>query len=167
MYPRTEEIGGDDRVEFLKSAGLVFTTEGGATTFRQPCPAFGAGCCTVYDSRPSSCRGYRCVLLRRVEAGDVSQDDARELIDRTIAIRDRVRSGLRAYVATEDALSLDGLYRMMLAKFDTMPDPAATRREHAALLFDVVALRVILAREFEPRDSHSHRPDEKGEGKGL
>jgi hypothetical protein len=166
MY-QTVDVEGPDPTGVLQSAGFVLLTKDGVTSFQQPCAALGDGCCSIYHDRPSVCRWYRCLLLRRLEAGDVSHDDARELIDRTIAIRDRVRSGLRAYVTTEDALSLDGLYRMMLAKFDTMPDPAAARREHQALLFDVVALRVILAREFEPRDSHSHRPDENGEGKGL
>jgi hypothetical protein len=166
MY-RTVDVEGPDPTGDLETAGLTLLTKDGVTSFQQPCTAFRYGCCSIYHNRPSVCRWYRCLLLRRLEAGDVSHDEARELIDRTIGIRDRVRSGLSTYVATEDALSLDALYRRMLAKFDTMPDPAAERREHQALLFDVVALRVLLAREFEPRDSHSHRPDESVEGKGL
>jgi hypothetical protein len=97
--------------------------------------------------------------LRRHEAGAVSREDALALIGRTIAMRDRVRSGLAAYLGTEDRLPLDGLYRLSMAKFDAEPDPAATRREHSDLLMTVAALRVILAREFEPRDSKSHQPD--------
>jgi hypothetical protein len=74
-------------------------------------------------------------------------------------MRDRVRSGLAAYLGTEDRESLDGLYRQMTAKFEAAPDPAAARREHGDLLLTVAALRVVLAREFEPRDSKSHQPD--------
>ena len=36
MY-RTVDVGGDDRLELLESAGLIFSTEGGVTSFRQPC----------------------------------------------------------------------------------------------------------------------------------
>jgi len=162
MY-RTVDVAADDRIELLEVAGLVFSTRDDVTSFRQPCSAFGHGCCSVYDGRPSVCRGYRCLLLRRHEAGEVSRDEARSLIARTVALRDRVRSGLTAYVGTDDLTSLDGLYRRMMAKFEAQPDPAAARREHSDLLLTVVALRVILAREFEPRDSKSHQPDRADE----
>jgi hypothetical protein len=158
MY-RTVDVGADDRIELLEAAGLVFSTRDEVTSFRQPCSAFGPGCCSVYHDRPSVCRSYRCLLLRRHEAGEVSRDDALALIGRTIGMRDRVRSGLLAFLGTEDRRSLDGLYRLMMAKLDSEPDPAATRREHRDLLMTVAALRVILAREFEPRDSKSHQPD--------
>lgn len=162
MY-RTVDVGGDDRIELLETAGLVFFTHDNVTSFRQPCSAFGPGCCSVYDGRPSACRGYRCLLLRRHEAGEVSRDDARSLIARTIAIRDRVREGLNSYVDTNASESLDRLYRLMMAKFEAQADPAAARREQSDLLLTVVALRVILAREFEPRDSKSHQPDQADE----
>ena len=48
----------------------------------------------------------------------------------------------------------------MTARFEALPDPAAARREHAALLLDIAALRVLLSREFEPRDSKSHRAED-------
>ena len=152
--------------EMLERAGLVFSTQGEKTSFRQPCSAFGAGCCTVYGDRPSECRRYRCLLLRRHEAGEVAEGDARALIVRAIALRDRVRSGLTALVDTKESTALDGMYRLMMAKFEAEPDPMAARRNHDELLLDVVALRVILAREFEPRDSESHRPDDAQEGDG-
>jgi hypothetical protein len=162
MY-RTVDVGSDDRTELLQAAGLVLSTRGDVTSFRQPCSAFGSGCCSVYPDRPSVCRSYRCLLLRRHEAGEVSRDDALALIARTTHLRDRVRSGLADDLGVEDRQSLDGLYRLMMAKFDAEPDPAATRREHSDLLMTVAALRVILAREFEPRDSKSHQPDPAGE----
>lgn len=158
MY-RTVHVGADDRIEILEAAGLVFSTADDVTSFRQPCSAFGGGCCSVYADRPSGCRSYRCLLLRRFEAGEVSRETARALIARTIEMRDRVRSGLTAYVGTEDRTSLHALYRLMMAQLDAAPDPAAARREHGELLLTVAALRVVLAREFEPRDSKSHQPD--------
>jgi len=159
MY-KTVDVGEDDQRDILATAGLAFTVKDDATRFEQPCPAFGGGRCSIYEGRPAVCRNYRCLLLRRHEAGEVSHDDAAALIAKTTAQRDRVRSSLAAYVDTREPLSLDGLYRLMLAKLDAEPDPSAARREKAELLLEVVALRVLLAREFEPRDSKSHQPDE-------
>jgi hypothetical protein len=104
------------------------------------------------------------LLLRRHEAGDVCHDEALSLIARATELRDRVRAGLLAYVGPHETENLDGLYRLMLAKFEAQPDPAAARREHADFLLTVIALRVILAREFEPRDTKSHQPDRAPDG---
>ena len=158
MY-RTVEVGGDDRLELLETAGLVLSTRGDRTVFRQPCGAFDGCACSVYAGRPAVCREYRCLLLRRFEAGDVSYDEARALISRTIGLLNRVRPALTALVAAPAPQALAGLYRQMNSWFDALPDPAAARREHAALLLDVAALRVLLSREFEPRDSKSHQPE--------
>ena len=140
-----------DQLEPLKAAGAVFATMNDTPSFLLPCPAFRDGCCSIYESRPAICREYRCSLLRRYEAGEVSLEEARALIIRTMALRDRVRPALTACAKPETSEALSGLYRLMLAKFEAMPDPAASRREKADLLLDIAGLRVILAREFEPR----------------
>jgi Fe-S-cluster containining protein len=160
MYRRVAVEAGD-RIDLLETSGFVFVTTDHTTSFRQPCSAFGAGCCSVYDVRPSVCRQYRCLLLRRHDAGEVSREDALALIVRTTDLRDRVRAGLTAHVDPKEPEALEGLYRLMTAKFDAEPDPAAARRHHAELLLTVAALRVILAREFEPRDSKSHQPEDE------
>lgn len=158
MY-RTVEVGGEDPLETLESAGLVLSQSDETTVFRQPCAVFCAGRCSVYPNRPTVCRDYRCLLLRRHEAGEMSRDDALALIERTTALRDRVRPGLVAWVQPDAPQALEGLYRLAIAKFESLPDPAAARREQSELLLDVAALRVLLLREFEPRDSKSHKPE--------
>jgi uncharacterized protein len=158
MYGPVALKDGDD-VDLLSAAGLVLTVTDKGTHFQQPCTAFGAGQCGVYDGRPSVCRKYRCLLLRRYEAGDVSRSEASALIARTTALRDRVRSGLAVNAGAQDLLTLDSLCRLLLARIQAIPDQAAGRRDYADLLLDIAALRVTLAREFEPRDSESHQPD--------
>jgi Fe-S-cluster containining protein len=165
MY-RSVDLEQHDRPQVIESAGLALTTKNGVTFFRQPCTAFGDGRCSIYEDRPGVCRWYRCLLFRRHEAGEVGSAEAAALVAGTIAMRDRVRSGIIAYLGTEHREPLRGLYRRMLAKFEAEPDPAAARREHSELLFAVVALRAILAREFEPRDSTSHVPEAAG-GVGI
>jgi hypothetical protein len=56
-----------------------------------PCVAF-TDKCTIYDIRPSPCAGYRCELLDRMDAGEISLDDA---LARVAAIKlevERVRA---------------------------------------------------------------------------
>jgi uncharacterized protein len=160
----TVTVGEDDQRPALAAAGPVITTKEGASSFLLPCPVFRAGCCSIYGDRPAVCRGYRCLLLRRHDAGDISRGDAQTLIGRVLALRDRVRASLTAYVEPDELLTLDDLYRLMLAKSEAEPDRAAALRERGELLLEFVALRRILAREFEPHDSTSHRPPEARPG---
>jgi len=152
MY-RFAAIKDGDVLGPLKAAGAVFVTNEAETSFLLPCPAFRGGCCSIYETRPTICSEYRCFLLRRYEAGEVSFEEAQALIIRTMALRDRVRPALTAFAEPQTSHALSGLYRLMLAKFEAMPDPAASRREKADLLLDIAGLRVVLAREFEPRAS--------------
>ncbi len=158
MY-RTVDVGGDDPLDRLESAGLVLSTTENVTLFRQPCSAFDGSSCAVYKDRPGVCRQYRCLLLRRHEAGEVSRDEALALIKKTTALRDRVRPELHRIAGAARPEALEPLYRIMEARFDESPDPPASRRAHRDLLISIAALRVLLAREFEPRDSRSHKPD--------
>jgi len=43
--------------------------------FPQPCVKFER-CCTIYERRPQACVGYKCALLRKLEAGDIQFDVA-------------------------------------------------------------------------------------------
>jgi len=158
MYKSVDvEVG--DQLPLLEAEGIALYTEEKFTFFRQPCTAFDTDRCKIYESRPTVCREYRCLLLRRLDAGEANPADAVALVARTTALRDRVRSGLMAFLETAERVPLGELYRRMLSKLDAASDPEAARREASELLFDVVALRVILAREFEPRDASSHTAD--------
>lgn len=166
MY-RHVEVEPADPVGPLKAAGIELHTIDGATAFRQPCSSFGDGCCAIYENRPTVCREYRCLLLRRHEAGEVSLEDALALIARATGLRDEVRAGLATYLGPTQPSALEDLYRLLLAKLDAEPDPAAARAEHAGFLMSIAALRVILSREFEPRDSKSHRPADSTGGEPV
>jgi uncharacterized protein len=53
--------------------------------FEQRCSALGPWGCDVYAERPSSCSGFRCKLLRRVDADEVSLPAALALIQEILA----------------------------------------------------------------------------------
>lgn len=152
MYS-TVSVDSDDRADVLTAARITLSTKNDETFFRQPCAVFASGRCSIYDDRPGVCRRYRCYLLRRHDSGDVSYDEASALIARTIDLRNRVRVDLENFMDSADPRSLNELYRLTLSKLDAEPDPAAARREHAALLMHIVGLRAILKREFELQDA--------------
>jgi Fe-S-cluster containining protein len=133
----------------LTIAGVAVSAVDDRAAFLLPCAAFRGGCCSIYENRPAVCREYRCSLLRRHEAGEVSFEEARSVIERTKVLRDEVRSALEAALEPVRPQWLTGLYRLLMARFDAAADPAAARRENAALLLDFASLRIVLAREFE------------------
>jgi hypothetical protein len=52
----------------------------------QPCAKWVGGSCTVYAMRPQNCRDFRCRLLQRYEAGEVSLEDALTLVRRALSL---------------------------------------------------------------------------------
>jgi len=64
-----------------RSLGLPVHRLGEQLIFRQPCPKFSGGICSIYAQRPEPCRGYRCKLRKEVDEDGVSATDAREKIE--------------------------------------------------------------------------------------
>lgn len=56
--------------------GLAVLEAEGEFAFTQPCPALEGAACTVYATRPGTCRAYACELLLGLQAGTVSMNDA-------------------------------------------------------------------------------------------
>jgi uncharacterized protein len=78
-------------VSSVIAAGLIIEKDEEREFFRQPCPRFSCGSCTVYEIRPKVCKGYRCSLLEKVEAGEISTPLAREVIEKALELRVAVR----------------------------------------------------------------------------
>lgn len=132
---------GDETI--VAAAPLVIEEEGGRRFFRQPCPHFSCGSCTVYGQRPPVCRTYQCALLLKVESGEVSKPDARE----TIASAKKLVAAVRAIdpsaitPAQRSALSERLKSKLQAAEG---PDRTAT----AKALLDIAVLEHFLARWF-------------------
>ena len=43
---------------------------------------FHCGSCTIYETRPKPCIDFRCKLLREVESGDKTEDEALSIINK-------------------------------------------------------------------------------------
>jgi hypothetical protein len=61
------------------ASALGLDVQSDGRSFSLPCRRF-ENCCTVYAERPSPCRGFRCALLRRLDDGDVSLQEALDVV---------------------------------------------------------------------------------------
>jgi Fe-S-cluster containining protein len=70
----------------LRQLGFALVERNGKDWFAQPCAMLRAGRCSVYDSRPSPCRAYRCRVLGDLENGALSAEEARSRIAQATAL---------------------------------------------------------------------------------
>jgi Fe-S-cluster containining protein len=78
---------GDD-AQRLKSLGLALhssrrvANKGQVPTvsFLQPCSAFDGCRCRIYSERPSYCRQFECILLKKINSGAIDTATARRVI---------------------------------------------------------------------------------------
>lgn len=74
-------------VEPLRARGLPVVGQ----AMPQPCAALSGLLCAIYEARPASCRRYECLLLGSLREGEVSLDEALEVVADTrarVAARD-------------------------------------------------------------------------------
>src|SRR6185312_7874426 len=87
----------EDDASRLRALGLAFVQKSRARVekFKQPCTAF-AGCkCNIYSERPAYCRQFECLLLKSVNAGEVTISEARKVIRSALLQAERVKTQLR------------------------------------------------------------------------
>lgn len=69
----------------------------GHKSFKLPCHLFKDGCCSIYgQKRPSVCGEFRCKLLRRVDAGHISQTDAENRILQALKLKQEILDELKS-----------------------------------------------------------------------
>ena len=65
----------DEEVEPARAIGLPILTDG-RCGFSTPCPKLVDRRCSIYEFRPTACRGYKCQLLYDLEADRVGLPEA-------------------------------------------------------------------------------------------
>ena len=65
----------EDEIAGAHGLGLPVLDRAKAS-FGLPCPKLSGTMCSIYGSRPRVCGRYRCHLLQRLDAGEVSLEDA-------------------------------------------------------------------------------------------
>ena len=138
-------LPGEGDAAMLAGTPITVKDSEGKAFFSQPCAAF-AGCCSIYASRPSNCRSFRCSLLRRHESGDVSTDEARRIIRMTLDMRDRALGPVRQLLAVDDMS-----FREIQTRLAEMtPEEGDASPEHMVMVLDAVAVDKLLSQHFLP-----------------
>jgi hypothetical protein len=62
----------------------------------QGCVALGGDLrCSVYEDRPQACRRFRCTVLRALEAGQLTSEEAHAAIDEVLSVRRELADALK------------------------------------------------------------------------
>lgn len=151
VFERAQAFPGEE--ETLARHGMTLMRTGAHPAFAQPCPHLRDCACSIYAERFITCRSFRCPLLRRLDAGEITLDQGLA----TIA----TARGLIG--AVEPAARLAGPRRALskaTARWKAVADPAARTalaRRHLA----IAALDHFLARHFrKPAAPATERPSE-------
>jgi hypothetical protein len=81
-----------ETAETLINIGVSPLTDdhGSVRGFRQPCPHFAEKCSIYSSPRPSVCGAFRCRLLRLVDKGKYTADQAQQIVADTRSLREVV-----------------------------------------------------------------------------
>jgi Fe-S-cluster containining protein len=79
-----------EEVPRLEAAGLQVRQVDEQLNFGLPCRHLDEGRCTIYEDRFAICRSFRCVLLKRLQAGEVELPEALATVAKAKAMIARV-----------------------------------------------------------------------------
>jgi hypothetical protein len=128
------ELANDRESILMESAGAVVDEDEDAQLLAQPCSALRGKRCSIYKQRPQCCRTFECLLLKRVQRGEISFADAREQIRFTLELKASIESfislspeddpKLSFKERCQDAISADSggsvKLEQLVGKFDAM-----------------------------------------------
>jgi Fe-S-cluster containining protein len=95
----TAPVEEDERKRLVAHGLTIHEAEEGDAEkpyFTLGCVRFDGRCCTIYDARPAICQRYRCRLLRKFDAGEVSYDDALKRVAEAKRLLQELPESLRA-----------------------------------------------------------------------
>jgi uncharacterized protein len=78
----------NDEDDKLLALGIEIISGQNGRALKLPCPAHKNCRCTVYTERPTICRTFRCKLLKRFKANEISKTEALEIIREAVTHRD-------------------------------------------------------------------------------
>ena len=140
-----------DEIEHVRTLGLTIETIGDHFGFRQPCPLYREQHCSVYPNHPSTCRSYRCDLLKKYLAGAIPFEQGAQTVRRTRELFAAVLEQLPA------GYSFGELQRVMEQDWDSGRGPfgsAEMRQSNAEFLLTVVKLAMYARKHFgKPKET--------------
>lgn len=109
--------------------------------FSLPCPCLVDKKCRIYEERFSTCRSFRCRLLKEVEAGTTPMSDAVAVVRTATALGRAVRHAL-----VTEGVSPGLALSTAVARWRAESDSASESGKRLELLYG--ALRALIASRF-------------------
>jgi Fe-S-cluster containining protein len=135
----------DDDVTALKAAGINIFSDSTLTVLKLPCAAHKNCTCTVYGNRPQECRTFKCKLLKRFEQDDISEQSAREIINKMKSLKREMNALARA--ASTTAQSGEEIM-LLMRRCQIDASMGETKRDYAHVLLKFGELQIFLDRFF-------------------
>jgi Fe-S-cluster containining protein len=152
-----------DNAMRLESFGFPLTGRIGKQNcrkFPQPCVAFDGCRCRIYPDRPTYCRDFECLLLKKVQASRLSFDAARRIIDRARKRADRVRQLLRKLGDTDEQLALATRFRHTQQRLERLASDDSSADLYGDLTLAVHDLNQIITDAFYPAAGSEDLPSQ-------
>jgi Fe-S-cluster containining protein len=126
-----------DAMKPLEKLGMKINRRKTEPYFKQPCGFLHDRRCGIYEQRPSRCRLFECRILKRLEAGEFSEDQAASLIRQALQMVADIETRLAELGDSNTQATLESRVEQAL---EARPDPA---------LRDLLRrLHLLLDREF-------------------
>lgn len=136
----------------IEAVGGEVSREEGQAHFQQPCRFHCEGRCTIYANRWAACRRFRCALLRRYQAEEISLQEARSTVETALELIASVKANDPAAVFV---IERRRLRRELAAQLDA---PIADEQHSTARrLLNIIALDTFLERCF--RNKKEFKPE--------
>ena len=141
LYGRARVSPGEE--PRIVAAGLELLEGEENSYFRLPCQYFGCGRCTIYKDRFDVCRTFTCALYRRLEGNEVAPEEARSIVNKALALRDKVISAYPDAKIHRNRQELRNKLADQLSR-----DIGEARQSTARNLLNIIALDTFVERWF-------------------
>jgi uncharacterized protein len=143
-----------DNPSALRASGLPLrpasTRHGKRFCFDQPCAAFDGVYCRIYASRPSYCRAFECLELKRLKAGRSTLAAGLTLVRRARRRVEGVLRLLRELGDTDEHLPLAKRVRRTAKRLQTLGVGRADAAAFSRLTLAAHEVNVLLQDSFYP-----------------
>jgi Fe-S-cluster containining protein len=153
------DVDADDEAAAV-AVGLAIVDQGGKRVFRQPCPKFSCGACSIHAARPAVCREYRCKLLKNVEEGHLGAAEAREKIAIAKTLIETVAGAVPDGATAKSRAELSQRLKTVLPRMEGLE-----REEAVRTLLDIGVLEHFLDRWF--RNPKRNRTQAEGASEAV
>ncbi len=146
LFADVELRAGDDAKKLVEQGITLFQKTKTKIAFSQPCVCFDGTFCKIYSDRPKRCRTFECGLLKKVQAGEMTEAAALKKISEAKKLTNDVRQLLRRVGQRNEQMPLTKRYgEAMSAPIDLAKDDSESRGE---LMLAVNDLMQQLHRDF-------------------